>query len=298
MNRGTNLNKAILDKIDPRLSEEDKLKKEKCFKKLQERYKDYRDPWGFNLSTIKSAFDWALPLYRNYFRVRVFGQEYVEDKPYMLVSNHTGQVPIDGLLLTTAFAFEFDKPRVLHGMIERFMADLPFIGDLSAQTGQILGDRDNCKWLLEQDESILVFPEGVRGINKSTKDFYKLQRFSSGFYRIAMQSKCDILPISVVGAEEMFPIVFQAAAIGKKIGFPNLPVPLNLVPLPSPIDIHIGKPIKVAQDISPDAPEKELRPHVIQVENSIKVNIEKGLKERRNFFDKLRKPINDVMKKF
>lgn len=287
----------MLNQFNLSLTEKDISQRDEAYKKLQERYKDYSDPWGFNLGAVKIAMTAMLPFYRNYFKVRVFGIENVEDKPYMIVSNHTGQVPIDAMLITMAFAYEFEKPRVVHSMIERFMSALPFVGDFVAQTGAILGDRDNCKWLLKRDESILVFPEGVRGINKGTKDFYKLQPFSSGFYRIAMQSNTEILPISVVGAEEMFPIVFQAPKLGKKLGLPNLPLPLNLVPLPSPIDIYIGKPIPVHSELSVDATEKELRPHIYNIEKQVKRNLSKGLDDRREFFDNLRKPINDIMSK-
>ena len=288
----------MLDHFNLFLSEKDKAHKAVQLEKLKERYKDYSDPWGFNLNAVETAIDAFLPLYRNYFKVRVFGLENVQDKPYMMVSNHTGQLPIDGLILTMAFAYEFEKPRVIHTMIERFMAALPFIGDFTAQTGAILGDRENCKWLLKKNESILVFPEGVKGINKPTKDFYKLQTFSTGFYRIALQAKTDILPISVVGAEEMFPIVFQAAKLAKKLGLPNLPLPLNLIPLPSPIDIYIGEPIPIAKNLSHDATDKDIRPHIYQIEKQIKRNIHRGLEERRDFFDQLRTPINDLMSKF
>ena len=288
----------MLNYFNLSLSKADTRQKNKAFKNLKARYQDYSDPWGFNLDAVKVAMNTVLPLYRNYFKVRVFGIENVEDKPYMMVSNHTGQVPIDAVLTTLAFAYEFEKPRVVHTMIERFMAGLPFVGDFTAQTGSILGDRDNCKWLLKKNESILVYPEGVRGINKNTKDFYKLQTFSSGFYRIAIQAQTEILPISVVGAEEMFPIVFQAAKLGKKLGLPNLPLPLNLIPLPSPIDIYIGKPIKIPTELSADATEKEIRPHIYHIEKQIKRNINKGLEDRREFFDDLRNPINEFMSKF
>lgn len=279
------------------LSEKERAHKDLKFKQLEERYKDYSDPWGFNLSTVKQAMDVVYPLYKRYFRVRVFGLENVAEEPYMVISNHTGQVPIDGMLIATAFATELDKPRVIHSMIERFMAGLPFLGDISAQAGSILGDRENCKWLLNKGESILVFPEGVRGINKSTQDFYKLQKFSHGFYRIALQSQTKILPISVIGAEEMFPLVFQAGGIGKKFGLPSLPITANLVPLPSPIDIYIGEPIEVPSDLSPEAPDKEIRPHVYNIEKIIKRNIHNGLQSRRKFFEWVRNPINILMNK-
>ncbi|MEX0798663.1 MAG: 1-acyl-sn-glycerol-3-phosphate acyltransferase, partial [Bacteriovoracaceae bacterium] len=147
----------MLEQISLRLSEKDKAKKELVYQKLKERYRGYRDPWGFNLGTTHKAIDVLYPLYRKYFKVRVFGQENIKNEPYMVVSNHTGQIPIDGALITLAMAFETAPPRILHSMIERFMAKFPFLGDISAQTGAVLGDRANCKWLLDKGESILVF---------------------------------------------------------------------------------------------------------------------------------------------
>ena len=171
--------KYILDQIDPRLSDKDLKQKQKVIASLRKKYADYKDPWGFDLDLIEQLLTIALPLYRKYFKVRVFGLENVKDTPYILCSNHTGQIPIDGFLLTIAMAYEFpNNPRVIHGMVERFLAGFPFLGSLAARSGSILGDRENCKWLLSKGESILVFPEGVRGINKSTKDFYKLQKFT------------------------------------------------------------------------------------------------------------------------
>src|SRR5690606_28165484 len=142
-------------------------------------------------------------------------------------------------LLGIAFAMDVQPPRVLRAMIERFMAQLPFLGDLTAQTGSILGDRANCQYLIDRGESILIFPEGVRGVSKNTPDYYKLRPFSQGFYRIALQKKTPILPVCVIGAEEMFPFVVHARKLGAMLKLPTLPLSANLLPLPSPIDIYI-----------------------------------------------------------
>lgn len=285
----------MLDQFNIKLSDAQKKDKKAFMEKLEARYKDYQDPWGLDLNTVSKALDYVLPLYKNYFKVRVFGKENVSDEPYMLVSNHTGQIPIDGVLITTAFALEIDPPRVLHSMIERFMAGLPFIGDLSAQTGSVLGDRENCKWLLKNKESILVFPEGVRGISKDTNHYYELQKFSNGFYRIALETKTKILPVSVVGAEEMYPFVWHLKKLGKKIGVPSLPLSLNLLPLPSPIDIYIGEPIDISKNISPQAKNEDIREEVYKIEKQIKANMKFGLRHRRPFFDSLRKPISEYI---
>src|SRR5690242_10546897 len=137
----------MLEQLSFCLSDEEKLQKEQAFEKLKEQYSNYRDPWGFNIRAVEKAMDVLFPLYRKYFKVRVFGTENIQDEPYIFVSNHTGQIPIDGALILMAAAMELDPPRILHSMVERFMAKLPFLADFSAQTGSILGDRANCKWL-------------------------------------------------------------------------------------------------------------------------------------------------------
>lgn len=281
------------------LSAEDDLKINQIFAELKERYKDYKDPWGFNLELCEKTLRKIIPFYRSYFKVRVFGAENVKDHPYLVVSNHTGQVPIDAVLITIAFLIDVAPPRILRAMVERFMAQLPFLGDFAAQTGSILGDRSNCSYLIENGESILIFPEGVRGISKSTPDFYKLRPFSEGFYRIALQKRTPILPICVVGAEEMFPFVFHSKRLARFLKVPALPLTTNLFPLPSPIDIYIGKEIPVPEHMETEATDKDIKERVFQIENCIKRLLITGLKNRRPFLDTLRKPISKfVIKEF
>lgn len=277
------------------LSPEDDQKITEVFAKLRIRYKDYKDPWGFNLELCESVLRKLMPLYRSYFKVRVFGQENVQDKPYLIVSNHTGQLPIDAMLLTIAFAIDVHPPRILRAMIERFMAQLPFLGDLTAQTGSILGDRANCEYLIDHGESILVFPEGVRGVSKNTPEYYKLQSFPQGFYRIALQKKTPILPICVIGAEEMFPLVFHAKKLAAMMKLPSFPLSANLLPLPSPIDIYIGKEIPIPEHMNLESSDKEIKENVFHIENTIKRMIVHGLQERRPFFDFIRKPVSKYL---
>ena len=273
------------------LSPEDDDKINQIFSELRLKYKDYKDPWGFNIDLCEKTFRTLFPLYRSYFKVRVFGQENIVDRPYIVVSNHTGQLPIDAMLLTMAFAMDVSPPRVLRAMVERFLAQFPFLGDLTAQAGSILGDRSNCEFLIENGESILVFPEGVRGISKSTKDHYKLQPFSLGFYRIALQKKTPILPISVIGAEEMFPFVFHSRKLAKLLKVPALPLTANLFPLPSPIDIHIGKPIEIPEEFNLETPEKDIKQSVLVIESQIKEMIKVGLENRRPFIAPIKKTV-------
>ncbi len=281
------------------LTPEDDKKIAEVFELLRDRYRHYHDPWGFNLALCETALRKLVPIYRTYFKVRVFGAENVQNHPYIVVSNHTGQIPLDAMLITIAMIMDVTPPRILRAMIERFMAQLPFLGDLTAQTGSILGDRANCEFLIDNGESILVFPEGVRGISKNTPDYYKLRPFSQGFYRIALQKKTPILPVCVIGAEEMFPFVFHAKKLASILKLPSLPVSANLFPLPSPIDIYIGKEIPIPDHLENESSDKEIKESVYHIENTIKKMIVHGLKHRRPFFDFVRKPISKfVLKEF
>jgi len=268
----------------PGLDKEDKKLIDTVFHQLLERYGEGEDPWGLNLKRARKNINYIYPLYKKYFNVRLFGKENVQDKQYMVISNHSGQIAIDGLLIGTAFALEVQPARILRPMVERFFTSLPFINKWASECGSVLGDRDNCMNLLERGESLLIFPEGVRGVAKSTKDFYKVQEFTRGFYRMAIKAGIDILPLAVVGAEEVFPYVYQAKGIAKKFGLPALPLSANYLPLPSPIDIYIGEPITPNIDISEDPSDGEIDPIIDEIEVRIQHMIDEGLKKRRDFW--------------
>jgi 1-acyl-sn-glycerol-3-phosphate acyltransferase len=252
------------------------------FDYLSQKYPE-QDAWGLSLKKAKQTLRYVYPLYRDYFRVRVFGQENVLDQPYIVTSNHTGQIAIDGMLISTAFATEITPPRILRAMVERFFVALPFIGTMASEGGAVLGDRQNCLNLLKQDQSVLVFPEGVRGIAKNTKDYYKLQPFTRGFFRISLASGVPILPVVVIGAEEMFPYVYHPMGLARLLHLPALPLSLNYLPLPSPVDIHILPPYPVPEDLSAECPDKQIDEHIFAIEKMMREKIEEALLMRRPF---------------
>lgn len=273
----------ILDKYKPSSLTPPKELLDEVFTEFEKKYSQGEDPWGLNLEKARKTLETLWPLYKNYFQVRVFGQENVLDEPYMVISNHSGQIAIDGMLIATAFATEIRPPRILRSMVERFFTALPWIGTLAAEGGAVLGDRQNCLNLLNRGESVLVFPEGVRGVAKSTFDFYKLQRFTRGFFRMALTANVKVLPVCVIGAEEIFPWVYQAKGVAKKLGLPALPLSPLYFPLPSPVDIHIGKPYSIP-DLSPEAPDSEIDLHIDRIRAEIRELTQEGLKARRPFF--------------
>lgn len=293
-----NLSSQFLDYFEKVSSEFEKIVPSdreitKLFRKLNLDEKN-QDPWGLDIKFCKRAVKLLYPLYKHYFKVRIFGLENLDpEETYVMASNHSGQIAIDGMLIGLAMMIDNPNPRIVRPMIERFMTELPFVAQFSFKGGAVLGDRQNCLELLERDHSVLVFPEGVRGVSKSTTQFYELQGFTKGFYRMALAKQKKVLPIAVIGAEEIYPFVYQAKDLAKLLGLPALPITpffpwfglIGAMPLPSPIDIYIGKPVEVPSDLSEDAPDKEINIHIKNIEESIQRMINEGLEKRRDFID-------------
>ena len=222
------------------------------------------DPWGLNVETAERTVRMVRWIYEKYFRVRTTGIGQVPQGRVMLVGNHGGQLPFDGLLVALAMALEADPPRLVRGMVERWFPSLPFISTLFTRCGQTVGDPRNCEELLRRDQAIMVFPEGVRGSGKTYWHRYELQGFGTGFVRLALATGTPIVPVAVVGTEETYPSVYDAAWLAKLLGTPYVPVTpflpalglLGLIPLPVRIDLHFGAPIHF--DAGPDATDEEV----------------------------------------
>lgn len=269
---------------------EDEL--ERLFYSLHNKYPKGRDPWGLNLDHARDSLQFLWPFYKHYFRTRVLGPKELPDRPFIVISNHSGQVAIDGMLITIAFIADTKPPRILRPMVERFVVGMPFFGSWSAQSGAVLGDRENCLRLLEHGNSVLVFPEGLKGVAKDSSDYYQLKKFTRGFFRLAVQAGVDILPVAVVGAEEFYPYVKHARKTAKTLGLPVLPItptfpwlgPLGAVPMPSPVDIHLGTPYQVPKHLSHHSPDKLIDEQVDILQKIIQGMIDQGLKKRRPFW--------------
>lgn len=272
------------------LSESEHHKVDTIYEYFKNTHYVHEDPWGLNLEKTRKSLEYIIPLYKRYFKVRVFGKEHVDKAPYTIVANHSGQIAIDAILISTAFALDINPPRILRPMVERFVTKLPFIWAWMSECGAVLGDRQNCLNLLKKGESVLVFPEGVRGVAKSTYEFYQLKRFTRGFFRLSVDAGVDVLPIAVIGAEEFFPLVYQAKDLAKKLQLPALPLSPTFIPLPSPVDIYIGEPYKIPKDLNVNSTDEEVDEHIHKIEARIKELTEYGLSRRRKFWANVKGP--------
>jgi len=240
------------------------------------------DPWGFNSEKAAIPYTIAKLFFDHYFRVETTGLEHIPARGRaMIIGNHSGQLPIDGLLVGTAMANNPHGPRAPRAMIERFFPTVPFLGTLLNQAGAVIGDPLNCSKMLEREEAVIVFPEGIRGSGKPWDQRYQLQRFGNGFMHLAMNYETPIVPVGIVGCEETIPSLGSIDPLAKLLGLPYVPIALPVI-FPSKVFIHFGPPMFFDKNTET---ESEVGTRVTKVKNVIKELIEKGLKQREEYLD-------------
>ncbi|MDX6277461.1 MAG: hypothetical protein QOJ72_1589 [Nocardioidaceae bacterium] len=214
---------------------------------------DYEiDEFGFD-PQITEVFTAAIePLAEKWFRLEVRGIENIPaEGGALLVANHSGTVPIDGLI--TGYAVKKYANRNLRPLGADLVFSLPFVGQIARKVGATLACTEDAERLLTTGELAGVWPEGFKGIGKPFAERYKLQRFGrGGFVSSAMRAQVPIVPVSIVGAEEIYPLVGNVPSLARLLGLPYLPItpffpllgPLGMIPLPSKWIIEFGEPIR------------------------------------------------------
>ena len=253
------------------------------------------DEFGFDPQWTESFLSVFMVLYRDYWRVETTGIENVPATGRaLLVSNHAGVLPWDGTMIKTAVFAEHPHPRHVRALVASLFMGMPMLSWFLRRTGQTVGHPDDTRRLLERDELVLVFPEGVRGTGKSFKDRYQLRRFGrGGFVATAIRSGAPIIPVSVVGSEEIYPMVADVAPLARFLGLPYFPVtptwpwlgPLGMIPLPSKWRIQFHAPIHVEKHPPEAANDNNLVMALAdEVRNTIQKGIYDNLKLRRSVF--------------
>jgi 1-acyl-sn-glycerol-3-phosphate acyltransferase len=195
-------------------------------------------------------------LYRVWWRVTTEGIENVPAQgPVLLVANHAGALfPWDAAMLKVALRLDHPSGRELRFLAADFPFRMPFLGSLLARVGAARACRENAMALLDRGEAVVVFPEGLRGIGKPFSERYRLQRFGrGGFVTVARRTAAPILPVAIVGSEEIHPLLARWEGPARRLGLPYLPVTptfpwlglLGLVPLPTKWTIRFGSPLDV-----------------------------------------------------
>jgi 1-acyl-sn-glycerol-3-phosphate acyltransferase len=217
---------------------------------------DYEvDEFGFDKQLTESVFLPLLrPLYRAWFRIETYGVKHLpEDGPALIVANHSGTVAVDAVMLAVAVHDEHPAKRFLRLLGADFVFRMPGLSEVARKSGSTLACNPDAERLLRAGELVGVFPEGFKGVGKPFAERYKLQRFGrGGFVSAALRTGTPIVPASIVGAEESYPLLGNIRPLARLIGAPYFPVtptfpwlgPLGMVPLPSKWLIEFGEPIK------------------------------------------------------
>ena len=253
------------------------------------------DDFGFDPEWTESFLSAFMILYRDYWRVETTGIENVPSTGRaLLVSNHAGVLPWDGTMIKTAVFAEHPYPRHVRALVASLFMGMPMLSWFLRRTGQTVGHPDDTRRLLERDELVLVFPEGVRGTGKSFNDRYRLRRFGrGGFVTTAIRSGAPIIPVSVVGSEEIYPMVADLAPLARFLGLPYFPItptwpwlgPLGMIPLPSKWRIQFHPPIHVEEHPPQAADDQHLVMSIAdEVRDVIQQGIYSNLKLRRSVF--------------
>ncbi|MFB7615349.1 lysophospholipid acyltransferase family protein [Kitasatospora sp. NPDC056181] len=216
---------------------------------------DYEvDEFGFDRELTEEVLLSLLrPLAEKYFRIEVRGIENIPaEGGALIVANHSGTIPLDALMTQVAIHDHHPGKRFLRMLAADLVFVLPGINELARKAGHTLACNEDAQALLERGELVGVWPEGFKGIGKPFSDRYKLQRFGrGGFVASALRAQVPIIPCSIVGAEETYPMIGNFRTLARLLGLPYVPItptfpwlgPLGAVPLPTKWTIQFGEPI-------------------------------------------------------
>ena len=197
-------------------------------------------------------------LWSRYFRVRLLGIENVPATgAAMLVGNHSGGIPYDGALLLHGIHRDHPNHRRVRPLVANFAFRQGWMANVISRIGGVRASRETALPLLARGELVAVFPEGLRGVGKLYRERYRMARFGrGGFVRLSSEAQVPLIPVAIVGAEEIHPVIGKITSLAEPLGLPYIPItptfpwlgPLGLLPVPTKWTIQIGTPI------SPPAP--------------------------------------------
>ncbi len=253
------------------------------------------DEFGFDPEWTEALLPLFGVLYHDYWRIETTGIENVPSTGRgLLVANHAGVLPWDGTMIKSAVFLTHPNPRHVRALVASLFMGMPVLSWFLRRTGQTVGHPDDTRRLLERDQLVLVFPEGVRGTGKLYTDRYRLRRFGrGGFVATAIRSRAPIIPVSVVGSEEIYPMIGDVSPMAKLLGIPYFPLspfwpwlgPLGLIPLPSKWRLQFHPPVH-AEEYPPEAADDQNLVMAIadQVRDTIQQGVYDNLKLRRGVF--------------
>jgi 1-acyl-sn-glycerol-3-phosphate acyltransferase len=250
---------------------------------------------ALGLDPVVAEILWHLGNYAyfDYFRVDTQAVENVPmEGAAVLAANHGGAAfPYDAMMMQLAVTNEAPLPRRVRVIGTEIFNMIPTYSHLYRKSGAAYAAPEDARWVLENGHLLGVFPEGVQGFQKSGTEAYRLQRFGrGGFVRLAMRSGAPIVPVAILGSEEVHPVVFTSKRLAQlvRLVFPQqrvdqMAVWLNPIPLPIKWRIRFLEPV----DVGP-ATERPDRLTVLEVAEQVRALIQAALndmlRERTSIF--------------
>jgi 1-acyl-sn-glycerol-3-phosphate acyltransferase len=214
------------------------------------------DEWGFDEQFADSVFPLLELMYDRWWRVETTGVQNVPGHGRaLLAANHAGILPWDATMMAVGLLREHPLPRHARFLVLDWAFELPWVSTFMRKVGGVVASPHNAVRLLEQDELVAVFPEGVKGAGKPYAERYRLRRFGrGGFVELALRTGAPIVPVAIVGSEEIYPKLADSGPLARLMGAPYFPItptfpllgPLGAVPLPSRWRIHYCPPVETA----------------------------------------------------
>jgi 1-acyl-sn-glycerol-3-phosphate acyltransferase len=228
-------------------------------------------------------------LYRWWWRIEVIGRERLPRRgPVLVVANRGGSLmPYEAFMLARAFATGHDDGRIVRPLVDEWLLRLPVVGPALASLGGLPATTAGARSALGAGAMAIAFPEGTGAVAKPFSRRYRLAPFARGaLLRLAAEMGAAIVPVAVIGADEVHPVLWRLEGLGHMLGLPALPITPALLPLPTKWTVHVGEPLHVPQRTAAALGRdvRALRALRVQVRERLQGLVSDGLRRRRGLF--------------
>lgn len=258
------------------------------------RYAGKDDEFGFNLETFAFWEHIFRFMNEDYFKCKFHGLDNLPAEGRgLLIGNHSGLLPLDGAMLTMAGVNQLPEPRRIRFLATDWFFSLPGLREWSQETGQVRATLDNAKRLLEMEEIVGIYPEGIRGVGKTFRERYRMHDWHPGFVQLAIETQTPIILVATIGGDEIFPNFANSKTLAQMLRmpffpltltFPWLPVPLPFIPLPVRWLFRIHKPIDLGYPPE-KAKDRRLCSRIAkELQYTVQKDLNELLRERKHLF--------------